>query len=305
MAITTTGIGPNSAKIDYDAGTALASLISAVDTYITSAGWSLYDGSAGTNAKAYRALNKDGSTYKYIVLDYNTSNRLICKVYESWNSVAHTGSNLAYYSDQAGLGQQVDLTNGGSLYLYSYTAWLILFSKIGATLGSATGASWCGCLEVARDNPEDTAGAAYPCWGWANGYELQGSGQHTAFSYPRLRDGTTGSSCQAFVSTLFSVHGHVLGSFNVNFTYWSTNNNSWNSKNWSFTVRTGKYGAINNACFINGRIFGIKLTQKSLGSFLDDIYCNCDADFFYDPAGGSTQHWVLPETGGGRTIIPA
>lgn len=64
-----------------------------VDTTYAVAGWSLYDASAGSNLQVIRALQQDGSTYKYVGIEANSTSSFRITVYESWNSGTHTGTN--------------------------------------------------------------------------------------------------------------------------------------------------------------------------------------------------------------------
>ena len=128
-------------KLVIGAGETASNVLSAVETFITAHGWSVHDASAGTNAKAYSAPNKDGSTYKYVVLDVNTAGYIIMKLYESWNATTHAGTNLATNSDSTSYCQQLDVTNGSTLYVGAHARWLWLLSNKSGTLGSSTGNS--------------------------------------------------------------------------------------------------------------------------------------------------------------------
>lgn len=127
------------AKYEYQVGATLANVMSDIvalltgetnkanlsadcvqaNTYIIStvaAGWTVYDAIAGTNAQCLRALDVGSSTYKYLVVDLNSTGRLLSKTYESWDSGAYTGTNLAYNSDNVDLGQIISLAEGGILF---------------------------------------------------------------------------------------------------------------------------------------------------------------------------------------------
>jgi len=106
MSVTTTTAGSNSAYITYTAGETIANIFPVVETYITAHGWSVWDSSAATNARCYRAPTADTAQYKYIVLDFNTTNQLYIKVWEAWNTTTHSGTNMAYQSDAAAQGQR-------------------------------------------------------------------------------------------------------------------------------------------------------------------------------------------------------
>lgn len=115
MAVSITDIysdvtSDRSRRVAVTFGSSLADVISAIETILTTApgGWSVHDASAGTNAKCYKSLQKDGSSYTYMVLDWNTTIStgvagLISRLYEDWNASTHVGTNKAENSrDRAG-----------------------------------------------------------------------------------------------------------------------------------------------------------------------------------------------------------
>jgi len=310
MAITTTLQGDNSVELSYPAATVLADLIQAVEDWLVLHGWALYDASAGTNARAYRAVCIDGLAYKYVVLDFNTANRMYIKTYNAWNSGTHAGADLAYQSDNTVYAQQIDLTNGGKLYLYATARYVAAISNNAGVIGSTTGGSWCGCFEVTRDNPEDTAALGYPCWGWAHGY-LMFVSTISVFSFCRMRNGVTGASASqnTFVSTEMGSGGVSAGGSAYALYGWipsTTQLNGWNSKNWVWTLRVGGLHAT-PGFEKRGRVCGLHLLTKSLGSAapcVDDINIKVNADDFVDPIGTLMPHWILSESSqGGRWAI--
>ena len=76
MAILTTGLGPNSLQIDYDAGETVDAVMQAIFSFIEAHGWEVHDSDAGATAKCYRARNYDNplgtvESWKYVVLDWS------------------------------------------------------------------------------------------------------------------------------------------------------------------------------------------------------------------------------------------
>lgn len=181
------------AKYEYQAGSTLANIMSDIvalltgetvvanlsadcvdaNSYIFStvaAGWTVYDAAAGTNAQCLRALNLDGSTYKYLVVDLNTANKMYGKVYQSWDAGAHTGTNLSYNSDSATLSAlKIDATNGGVLYIGASARGTVMNSFAGGIWGVNTTGVYSPiiCYERSRAAAWDTAGAGYPPFGFA------------------------------------------------------------------------------------------------------------------------------------------
>lgn len=107
MAVTITDIyndiaSDRSRRLSITSGSSLADVMAAVETVLTTApgGWTVHDASAGTNAKCYKALQKDGTSYTYMVLDWNTTISagiagLCVRLYEYWNAGTHAGTNKA------------------------------------------------------------------------------------------------------------------------------------------------------------------------------------------------------------------
>lgn len=98
-----------SRRIAVTAGSSIADVIAAIETVLTTApgGWSIHDASAGTNAKCYKSLQKDGISYTYMVLDWNTTIStgvagLCIRLYEDWNATTHAGTNKAENSKDRG-----------------------------------------------------------------------------------------------------------------------------------------------------------------------------------------------------------
>jgi len=205
------------AKYEYAAGSSLANIMSDIvailtgetvvanlsvacvdaNSYINStdaAGWTVYDAAAGTNAQCLRALDADASTYKYIVVDLNTANKQYCKVYESWNPGAHTGTNLSYRSnDSVYAGQKIDSTTGGVLYIGATARGVIFNSFVGGIWGIDVAAVYSpeGCFERSRAAGWDTAEAGYPPYIWFNGYSIDvgysSNGTQGLNSAPRIK----------------------------------------------------------------------------------------------------------------------
>ncbi|MBF0415930.1 MAG: hypothetical protein HQL77_13840 [Magnetococcales bacterium] len=129
------------------------------------AGWTLHDASAGTNAKCVKAaLADDAATFKYLVVDTNTTGYIFFKIYETWNASTHTGTNLTYGSDLAQYAQRIS-TSSFQLYLSASARHAIGFSDIGAgtsNKGCSTGNRFTGVMERTRQMAWDTVAAGYP-----------------------------------------------------------------------------------------------------------------------------------------------
>ena len=301
MGIVTTSLGPNSGQIDYDAGETIDDIMTAIFDFIEAHGWELYDNAAGATAKCYRARNYDNplgdvESWKYVVIDWS-GNIVKLRFYESWDNSAHTGTNLAYYSDQDAFGQPIDTSVGGTMYIFSNYRWLILLALIAGNYGSSTGNSFTGVFEVERANSTDTWDAPDPLVPafWGSGYRL-GGGDHWAsgyFSLTRSKTGFTG--LHAADNTILASLGVKLGrSLPDHVQTAPTSVNPWTGKNWVFNLVAGHgYPPSGAPVEYRGRVFGLKLVQKGLGANLDTAIIECDSNYFWVEGGTETEHFVL------------
>lgn len=147
VALLTGTTSPSS--LSASCNTASTSIVSTV-----AAGWSLFDAAAGVNTECVRALNQDGTTYKYLLLAGTSNTVLTYTQAESWNATTHTGTNSGGPSTNT---MVVDLVNGGYFYLYATTKNAII-SGWTVSGGYQNGL---GIFEFSRDTLLTPAG--YPC----------------------------------------------------------------------------------------------------------------------------------------------
>jgi hypothetical protein len=297
MAVTTTALGPNSYQLDYTNGTTATELMAALEAAIIDGhGWEVHDASPGGTgtAKCFKALNKDGTTYKFVIVRIN-ANSLTTEVYENWNATTHVGTNMAYLSNDANSGSYFYTTQSGQLFLFVSPRWLGLLSRnvMTGTLGylntSFQGAH--GCFEISRDNAEDTAAAGYPCAAFLNTAWFQHSPDATAgFGYlPRNRSNSVGSASGLDVSSIFA---KAVGATNRITTLIPSVVNPWNNKDWALTI----YVHESTTKTLRGRFYGLKLFTHNKYLLMDRAVIKVDADFLYSAVGTDTDHHII-ETG--------
>jgi len=142
-----------------------------IDASVYTAAWTLHDASAGTNAKCYKREYPDDATkFAYLVVDTNTSGKVLMKVYETWNAGTHAGTNLCYYSDQTGGCPQVSLAAGGQIDIYCNNYCVLMVSLFGATYGSSSQLGWTGLFFRTRNSAWDTVANGYPPFAWVWSY---------------------------------------------------------------------------------------------------------------------------------------
>jgi len=82
-------------------------LLSVLDTYLVANDyWSLYDASAGTNAKVYRNYDASANVDYYVKVDDNYANYAIIELWEGWDSGSHSGT-----------GDSLTTINGNTMYI--------------------------------------------------------------------------------------------------------------------------------------------------------------------------------------------
>jgi hypothetical protein len=144
------------------------------------------------NSDNLKALNDDGTSYKYVNVDV-TPSAVVIRAAESMGF--HTLSNLCYLSDSMTRAQQLDLTVGGILFLGASARYLLALSYKPATLayGSSGYGSFCGVVEFSRDDVWNTN---YPPFAWLS------SNDFAACYTPRMKNGidTDAKGAQAFLS---------------------------------------------------------------------------------------------------------
>jgi len=126
------------------------------------AGWEVYDAAAGTNAQCLRAVvNDDASTYKYVVIDTNSAGYIMTKLYETWNSSTHTGTNIAYGSTTSSYSQRTLVASGARLDISASARHIFMFSLQSGVYGAASNNTPTGVFERTRLSPWDTVANAY------------------------------------------------------------------------------------------------------------------------------------------------
>lgn len=295
--LATTQLGPNSWVIAFAMGTTVAQISAEVTTVLVAAGWEVYDAVAGTKAICYRALNKDGLTYKYMVLNYNTTNWMFIQVYESWNPSTHTGTNPCPRNSDTSAGYQQTLllsSDKGLLYIFANTRYAAFGARqySYSTFGNTTTCGVSGCFEFDRDNPDDTVAAGYPVHCMVNTGRLgeNNSSSYETLSIPRTPSGSSGVAQYAEVSTVFGKTSYNP-LFGLNSILPNTVN-PFGNKDWAISLYV-QDGTPSNPS-VRGRMFGLKAFTQSRLSFLDKIQVPVDDDLNYNANGILTDHFIIP-----------
>lgn len=319
------------AKYEYQAGSSLANIMSDIvalltgetvvanlstdcvdaNSYIFStvaAGWTVYDSIAGTNAQCLRALNLDGSTYKYLVIDLNTANKMYGKVYQSWDSGAHTGTNLSYNSDSTSQGcQKIDTTGGGVLYIGASARYAVFNSYAGGIWGVNSAGVYAptGIFERTRAAAWDTTGAGYPPYVYLTGYftevswagfaDTAGASVITSPRIKGLSGDLTGINAGLDACTEFGA-GAGQAAYPIKDSQPTARgfDSALNLKHFMHEIAVVRKGQALKA----GKLYGLYMTTTSYGSAADEITFN-SAQYFVMTCGTSAGTGA-----GGRLAVP-
>jgi len=117
-----------------------------------------------------KAINDDGTSYKRLLLDTTSGVSLFSCEDVGTNSIV-SPVTTSYNSDYS---QQLDLTNGGMLYIAAtkYFILILSYKPNGAIYGSSIGNGFIGAFEYSRDDGWNIGSGthSYPSIAWTNGY---------------------------------------------------------------------------------------------------------------------------------------
>ena len=323
MTTSITRLGPNSVVLSYSPNSSIPEFLSALDTAMTAQGWEVYDAAAVTTsgtvtAHCYRAPIADGTVaYKYLVADPGqTAGYLYLKVYEGWNATTHTGTNQTYIAN-AGMVPQLSLASGGALYIFASPRYAYFLSKLSTgAFGTTAGNSFAGITEISRDNADEVPGT-YPIFGYVTGYSIAGgyatNSVMLSLYLPRTVSGQTGynAGCYQCLGTVFG--RSVLNYSNPVVTLGSLMPSAANPLSPSNTAVYNLYAIdqVGNTpgqagSHVRGRLYGLKIMGRNVGSMMDQLSIKVDSQGFFDPSAvDATPHVLITETNYGvRYALP-
>jgi hypothetical protein len=285
MGIEIRQLGSNSFEFSFSTNVADSELLEALTNRIDGTnGWILHDASPGGTgtAKCFKALNKDGTTYKFVILRL-ISGTLSTEVYETWNAATHTGTNLTAYSN--GYGTYIQwlgfstLAMPVRLFLFINPRWLAVHS-----VWPFTGARsyFNGCFEFSRDNAGDTVSANYPCFCFFHSDVPRG--------LPRDSGNNTGGNALIDVITMYAPDAP---------TYYNAPSvaNPWSGKHWAPSLYVRERRRV-----LRGRLYGLRAFTNYAGLLLDRAMLAVDSDYL-EIGGSERSHLILP-IGNLRFLVP-
>lgn len=254
------------------------------------AGWELWDAAPNATGKCVRALNADGSTYKYVLIDrHATSGVIYFKTYESWNATTHVGTNLCSGSDNAAMTYRP--VDGGIIFISASAR--SLFAQTWS-IGTWDSGPFFVC-EHTRDEPWDTVEHGSTCFGYGNYNIFSSSAGYNSnsgyeFTKPRIKYPVTGDVVNGNASSpLMGPYSNNYGNINLY--------NSSPGERIRDAAGNGVHAFCNimvvNSKAIFGKLYDVYLTTRGAGLPSDEAV--------YD---GKTYFIMGNPTGGVRIAVP-
>lgn len=331
MTITVTALGTRTAQVTTsgvtatfeELTTAVANAITGVNPVATT-GWSLYDSFSACNVnklagldfsqgamcytQVFRCLNKDGLTYKYIMLRWDRVNMMInTSTCEAWNATTHVATNEAWtFNDCSGVGFRLDATD---IIVMVSPRWCLIHAYI-----NNEPCQWSGVVEMAREDVLDTAAAGNPCFGWI-GSSLNCLGSNSTPNTATMRGLANGQPLISVPRTKTGETGYAAAKS------WAADYGAATYPQWDSATTSGFMYRIGNATarFIAsawdatkaqvmpikpiynymgplvtnyGAIFGLK-TMSPRGVNMNKVRLPIDADGNASASGTISDHWLL------------
>lgn len=146
-------------------------------TYCTS-NITVHDAAAGTNIQILKQPNADGSTFKYIGIDYSTADTIRFGGCETWDAVAHIGTNALGHDIIACTAVQAcNVLSVSSIYINPSNGGYAMISidPNGFHFNIKAAANWSysdgvtvSYIEHTRTHPNLALARGYPCWAMRN-----------------------------------------------------------------------------------------------------------------------------------------
>ena len=327
MSVTNVLYTTNSLKVTISSETSSTNIINSVNTAIANSStglpgaWSFYDTIAASTpgsgyspivTNVYRTLNVDATTYKYLILRFDTiKNQFYTSTCESWNASTHVATNDSWTGAGA-FAQQYDIKDS-YIFISCTPRHVVMWPFIRNEPGM-----WTGVFEFERIAAEDTAANNNPCFAWTSSVMLGTPwGKATAalnsqvmYAFPRTVDGFTGAAAAKVyapvtsrgmfppyypgvtITTTVDANLLHLGSY-YNVSYgWDGTKSPISPVSADAQTKSMPFG----------RMYNVGVT-KNLGTFTDTIFANTDSTGGWpDPAGSNTELIMLPLNGGSEFL---
>lgn len=295
MATSETVLGPNSSLFTFGAGDTPAIIMTALDTYIVSKGWALFDALAPqgqTVGRIYRTLqNGSTTTYKYVGIAVGATGVQL-KIWESWNATTHVGTNDGTYVNTSnavtlgGFSSVAIGTAGAGVVMFVNQKWLAFRAMSSSLVYGVVN----GAFEISKDYGESDAT-------FSNIYMTNSiityPGNTTGGFYGSLRGisnaGVTGATCTSNNNVVTAL-GMPVFSFAIGTVASSPSTMGAATMTAVETVN----GAGSGVKLVRGRIFGIKLIYGPTSwNDMDTAQVVVDSNYHEQPGGTAMSHHII------------
>lgn len=344
MAVTNSQFANNTYKISISNElTGSNNVIAGVNTAITTLGWELWDAIDQTTyspmvTRVYRVLNADGTSYKYVILRYDTLKlRINLSACESFDQTTHVATNETWHNDGC-FYHGYDLRY--SFIIVNATArHLLLQTYIINEPGH-----WAGVFEAERVAGEDISSNSAPCFFYTNSLTFgtpfgidnnrTSNNSFVMMAFPRTPDGLTNEFAAAVYAPTTSrgmwppyYPSGNTGNVGMNtvFTTVNTDLNALHLGSWWLNIGSGAVNVSSSAAITQGGIWGWDGTEipispvsvdairkhmpfgrvydmgvtKPIGGQLDTTYFTANtAGGWPDNTGSNTEFLLMPLNGG-------
>ena len=137
-----------------------ATCTSATITTNTSAGWTLHD-QVNTTTAVIKAPYSDNAGFNKYIKIVVTVDGINLIGYETWDEIAHSGTNETTNPTATNALQPLSAT-GGTIYIASTANYLFILAKYGSTFGDSINGGALVVSEYSRKQKWNTAGNEYP-----------------------------------------------------------------------------------------------------------------------------------------------
>lgn len=344
MAVTNTQFANNTYKVAISNElTGSNNVIAGVNTAITTLGWSLWDAIDQTTyspmvTRVYRRLNADGTTYKYVILRYDTLRlRINLSCAEAFDQTTHVATNESWHSDGCfyhgyDLRYSFIIVNATERHLLLQT---YILNEPG---------HWAGIFEAERVAGEDIASNTAPNFFYTNSLMFgtpfgidNNRVSNTSFvmmAFPRTPDGQVNEFAASVYSPTTSrgmwppyYPSGNTGNIGMNsvFTTVNTDMNNLHLGSWWLNIGSGAINLSTSSAITQGGTWGWDATElpispvsidatrkhmpfgrvydmgitKPIGGQLDTTYFTANtAGGWPDNSGSNTEFLLMPLNGG-------
>lgn len=311
MAITTETPGDNSIIIKFNGADPIVDIATVIKTFLTTHGWEALDPAffsktytqAYNNIMTYRALNKDGVTYKYMQIRFYLHSHIRIALMEDYTVLDNVVYNECTHGyPQATYGQRipVDSANQGAIFLSASTRWCIMQTQSGDLFGSSLSSGWEACFELTQAQIEDDP-AVYPTFAFSCAYYLCSAPSGQGVMAPvRSRLGT-GNHTKTRASVPVAAWGIGITQNPVSTLGFSVN--PFNNKHNAFDVGSA-WDAVGDCGYFKGFVYGLKMFQCGIGQLGDKMRVKTNDEFFIDPQGTDKYFMIFTDDSKCRIGFP-